>query len=207
MSPKTNLPWKRTETVIKDEKADSTILLKCWGDNPLRESPHLVPGNRTTFKNIEEDIFKEIPFGTVTRMTTVQVSLTQQKTNFSCWGRTIAVFRVNTNFADTALKSVIFREIAVIPWTPFVGEFFAKSAHLSSRWQETIFREICSGPVCLTWSETYFRQDQFPSYLFSRRQFHAIVTFRLKSSSDLESGSLPGLYGESMYAKLKILLL
>ena len=42
-----------------------------------------------------------------------------------------------------------------------------------------------------TWSETYFRQDLFPSYLFSRRQFHAIVIFRLKSISDLDSGSLP----------------
>ena len=42
-----------------------------------------------------------------------------------------------------------------------------------------------------TRSETYFRQDRFPAYLFFRRQFHAIVIFRLKSISDLDSGSLP----------------
>ena len=34
---------------------------------------------------------------------------------------------------------------------------------------------------------TYFRRDLFPSYLFSRRLFHTIVNFRLKSSSDLDS--------------------
>ena len=37
-----------------------------------------------------------------------------------------------------------------------------------------------------TWSETYFRQDLFPAYLFFRRQFHAIVIFRFKSISDLD---------------------
>ena len=84
---------------MKDENYDSTILLICWGDNPLTESPHLVPGNCTSFKNIEEDI-KDIPFGSEKRMTTVQVSLTQQKTNFSCWRRNIAVFRVNNITAD-----------------------------------------------------------------------------------------------------------
>ena len=45
-------------------------------------------------------------------------------------------------------KSAIFREFAVIPWTPF-----AKSAHRGCLWsgsQETIFREICSGPIWLT---------------------------------------------------------
>ena len=52
------------------------------------------------------------------------------------------------------------------------------------------------------WSETYFRQYLFPAYLFSERQFHAIVIFRLKSISDIDSGTLPGLYGEFMYAKL-----
>ena len=43
----------------------------------------------------------------------------------------------------------------------------------------------------ITWSETYFRQDLFPSYLFFRRLSHAIVIFGLKSISDLDSGSLP----------------
>ena len=47
-----------------------------------------------------------------------------------------------------------------------------------------------------TRSETYFRQDLFPSYSFFRRQFHAIVIFRLKSISDLDSGSLPRFFGE-----------
>ena len=42
-----------------------------------------------------------------------------------------------------------------------------------------------------TWTETYFRQDLFPSYLFFRRQLHAIVIFRLKSIFDLDPGSLP----------------
>ena len=57
-----------------------------------------------------------------------------------------------------------------------------------------------------TWSETYFRQDLFPSYLFSRRQFHAIVIFRLESISDLDSGSLPRFFGEFIYIKLKIVV-
>ena len=46
----------------------------------------------------------------------------------------------------------------------------------------------------------------FPSYLFFRRHFHAIVNLRLKSSSDIDPGSLPRLYIEFMYAKLKIVL-
>ena len=50
-----------------------------------------------------------------------------------------------------------------------------------------------------TWSETYFRQDLFPSYLFFGRQFHAIVIFRLKSISDLYSESLPRFFGEFIY--------
>ena len=57
-----------------------------------------------------------------------------------------------------------------------------------------------------TWSETSFRQDLFPSYLFSRRQFHAIVIFRLESISDLDSGSLPRFFGEFIYIKLKIVV-
>ena len=57
-----------------------------------------------------------------------------------------------------------------------------------------------------TWSETYFRQDPFPSYLLFRRQFHAIVIFRLKSISDLDSGFLPRFFGEFIYAKLKIVV-
>ena len=57
-----------------------------------------------------------------------------------------------------------------------------------------------------TWSETYIRQDLFPSYLFSRRQFHAIVIFRPKSISDLDSGSLPMFFGEFIYMKFKIVV-
>ena len=57
-----------------------------------------------------------------------------------------------------------------------------------------------------TWSETFFQQDLFPSYSHFRRQFHAIVNFRLKSSSDIDSGSLPRVYSEFIYAKLKIVL-
>ena len=55
-----------------------------------------------------------------------------------------------------------------------------------------------------TWSETYFRQDLFPTYLFFMRQFHALVIFRLKSISDLDSGSLPRFFGEFIYTKLII---
>ena len=40
-------------------------------------------------------------------------------------------------------------------------------------------------------SKTYFQQDLFPAYLFFRHQFQAIVIFRLKLISDLDSGSLP----------------
>ena len=57
-----------------------------------------------------------------------------------------------------------------------------------------------------TWSESYFRQDLFPSYLFSRRQFHAIVIFRLKSIPALDSGSLPRFFGEFIYMKFKIVV-
>ena len=57
-----------------------------------------------------------------------------------------------------------------------------------------------------TWSETYFRQDLFPSYLFSRRQCHAIVIFRLRSISYLDSGSLPRFFGEFIYMKFKIVV-
>ena len=56
------------------------------------------------------------------------------------------------------------------------------------------------------WSETYFRQDLFPAYLFFRRQFHAIVIFRLKLISDLDSGSLPRFFGEFIYTKTKIVV-
>ena len=58
-----------------------------------------------------------------------------------------------------------------------------------------------------TWSETYFREDLFPAYLFFRRQFHAIMIFRFKSISDLDSGSLLRFFGEFIYAKLKIVVL
>ena len=55
-----------------------------------------------------------------------------------------------------------------------------------------------------TWSDTYFRQDLFPSYLFSRCQFHAIVIFRPKSISDLDSGPLPSFFVEFIHMKFKI---
>ena len=58
-----------------------------------------------------------------------------------------------------------------------------------------------------TWSQTYFSEDLFPAYLFFRRRFHAIVIFRFKSISDLDSGSLPRFLGEFIYAKLKIVVL
>ena len=57
-----------------------------------------------------------------------------------------------------------------------------------------------------TWSETHFRQDLFPAYLFFRRQFHPIVIFRFKSISDLDSGSLPRYFGEFIYEKLKLVV-
>ena len=57
-----------------------------------------------------------------------------------------------------------------------------------------------------TWSETYFRQDLFPAYLFFMRQFHAIGIFRFKSISDLDSGSLPRFFGEFIYAKSKFVV-
>ena len=44
------------------------------------------------------------------------------------------------------------------------------------------------------------------TYLFFRRQFHAIVIFRRKSISGLDSRSLPRLFGEFIYAKLKIVV-
>ena len=40
-------------------------------------------------------------------------------------------------------------------------------------------------------SDAYVVRDLFPAYLFFRRRFHAIVIFRFKSISDLDSGSLP----------------
>ena len=75
----------------------------------------------------------------------------------------------------------------------------------------TVFRPIIadgkpSCPWLYTWSETCFRQDLFPSYLSSRRQFHAIVFFRLKSISDLDSRSLPRFFGEFIYLKLQIVV-
>ena len=60
--------------------------------------------------------------------------------------------------------------------------------------------------VSSTWSETYFRQDLFPAYLFFRRQFHAFAIFCLKLISDLDSGSLPRFFDEFTYTKLKIVV-
>ena len=54
-----------------------------------------------------------------------------------------------------------------------------------------------------TWSETYFRQGLFPAYLFVMRQFPAIVIFRLKSISDLDSGSLPRIFWWIHLRKIK----
>ena len=56
------------------------------------------------------------------------------------------------------------------------------------------------------YQQHYVVRDLFPSYLFSRRQFHAIVIFRLKSISDLDSGSLPRFFGEFIYVKLKVVV-
>ena len=75
---------------------------------------------------------------------------------------------------------------------------FCRALHLL---HQSLIRK--SKNIQYTWSETYFRQGLFPAYLFSRRQFHAIVIFLLKSISDINSGSIPRLYGEFMYAKLK----
>ena len=60
-----------------------------------------------------------------------------------------------TTFADMTLKSAIFREIAVIPWTPFARDSFSRNLLTADAFdpalsQETIFREICSGPIWLT---------------------------------------------------------
>ena len=62
---------------------------------------------------------------------------------------------------------------------------------------------ICYMVISFTWSETYFWQDLFPSYLFFRRQFHAIVIFRLKSTCDLDSGSLPRFFWWIHIRKIK----
>ena len=50
----------------------------------------------------------------------------------------------------------------------------------------------------------YVVRDLFPSYLFFMRQLHAIVIFRLKSISDI--WILPQIFGEFIYAKLKIVV-
>ena len=71
-------------------------------------------------------------------------------------------------------------------WTPFLPIVFIFIIIL--HWNKYVFYFCCS---VYTWSETYFRQDLFLSYLFFKRQFHAIVIFRLKSISNLDSGSLP----------------
>ena len=76
-------------------------------------------------------------------------------------------------------------------------------------------------------SGTYFRQDLFPAYLFSGDQFHGNVIFCVKSISDPDAESevhrpysrqknqskcrcwarsLKRLYGEIMYATLKIMV-
>ena len=57
--------------------------------------------------------------------------------------------------------------------------------------KQGVLTSLLIGERMHTWSETYFRQGLFPAYLFFWRQSHAIVTFRPKSISDLDSGSLP----------------
>ena len=58
------------------------------------------------------------------------------------------------NFADMTPKSAIFREIGVIPWTRFAGDRFSRNLLTADAFwygsQETIIREICSGPIWLT---------------------------------------------------------
>ena len=86
----------------------------------------------------------------------------------------------------------------MVTQTQIISEKF--EAELKFIW--SVFQNIST----FTWSETYFRQDLFTSYLFFRRQFHAIVIFRLKSISDLDSGSLPRFFGEFIYGKLTIVV-
>ena len=104
-----------------------------------------------------------------------------------------------------------------------VGRAYTQQNSLSHTAQSRAWYNACTPPgrcdthsrAYILWStlrqtlrrsETYFRQDLFPSYLFSWRQFHAIVIFRLKSISDLDSGSLPRFFGEFIYMKFKIVV-
>ena len=64
---------------------------------------------------------------------------------------------------------------------------------------------------CCLSPKLYVVRDLFPAgpisvIFFSRRQCHAIVIFRLKSISDLDSGSLPRFFGEFIYMKFKIVV-
>ena len=93
-----------------------------------------------------------------------------------------------------ALKRLPCYDCLIITWQPLIDEL------IFNKYLSFAYWFMC------TWSETYFRQDLFPSYLFFRRQFHTIVTFRLKSISGLDSGSLPRFFGEFIYAKLKIVV-
>ena len=87
-------------------------------------------------------------------------------------------------------------------WFRDVVSLYVIFTHFRYRFQ----RKVLSWTKDYSWLQTYFRQDLFPAHSFSGRQFHAIVIFRLKPISDLDSGSLPRLYGEFIYGKLKIVV-
>ena len=109
------------------------------------------------------------------------------------------ICRVNHLTQITPYATVAYIAIADA-LTVLIGQMAANNIYLY------LLCNIFPGILTVTWSETYFRQDLFPSYLFSRRQFHAIVIFRLKSISDLDSGSLPRFFGEFLYMKIKIVV-
>ena len=95
--------------------------------------------------------------------------------------------------------------IMVFPFVGFLNGATGHDGDIESSCR-TVIKDTVRRHVHTTWSETYIRQDLFPSYLFYRRQFHAIAIFRLKSISDLNSRSLPRFFGEFIYAKLIIVV-
>ena len=111
--------------------------------------------------------------------------LTRVHAKMSCWGRIRfrggggGVFRVHAKMCCWAEL-----DTATLKGNSNVYDHWVVTA----AWMHVIFHIAINK---YTWSETYVRQDLFPSYLFCRHQFHAIVIFRLKSISDLDSGSLP----------------
>ena len=87
----------------------------------------------------------------------------------------IQSFYIWQNFVEICFLHLTNYKLLVFKWLNWC------KMHLIST-QRGSYRYM-SNRVQHTWSETYFRQDLFPSYLFFRRQFHASVNFRLKSSS------------------------